>query len=813
GGVSAFEMTGTNAHMVVEENHGEEHQKSTLFPYYILPFSATTEESLRAQLKEMIQFLESEQLKEEQISQLSFTLLTGRHHWDHRCVLVVKDLEMVTSTLKQALSKEKLPYLFQNKVDRGFSEQKAMKRYIVELLDKSSSLINDPVEYQETLYGLADFYCQGYEIDWTLIFKGSVSQRIHLPTYLFSREQYWVSEKRVFEKRNQGSKYKQLNPLLHHNTSTLEEERFTSTFTGTEFFLNDHQVKGEKVLPGVGYLEMARTAVEKASGEREEGTTIHLKNIVWAQPIVVDGSAQKVHIGFFGEESGQIQFEVYTESDNEEELIVHSQGVAEFKEKGETTTLDIQNLWSQMNQETLNADNCYQAFKEMGIDYGEGHRGIREIYQGENQLLAKLSLPSSVQDTQSEYVLHPSLMDASFQSSIGLILNNGTQPNGSEASLKPSLPFALKSLEILTPCTSEMYAWVRHSDGCTPSDAALQLDIDICDEQGNVCMELRGVSYVIEKTTFEKKTVTRCEFLKSEEPSQRSQSSSLSPEEKIQKFLQQAVAEQLQKSEHKIQVDQSYFEIGIGSLGIVKVVKQLEALLDVELSPTLLFQYVNIQQLSAYVSQQFTAQVNSLIIVPQKVEIQQIKDSSTEDPSQEQNYKLLTPYKRKKRWVDHVKTTEIKQEEPVNIKKEQSLDFPLSEGEKGLWMLQIANPSMSAYNVPVCYQISGNIILEYLEKAWAFVQEQYPLLKARIYEKDGIPYHYITDECKTTIQEEHISIQDNKELLFFLKEQVKQPFNIEQGPLTRIQVFFRKDQDAVLLITIHHIVSDGTSVV
>ncbi|MCP5008140.1 MAG: amino acid adenylation domain-containing protein, partial [Planctomycetes bacterium] len=47
----------------------------------------------------------------------------------------------------------------------------------------------------------------------------------------------------------------------------------------------------------------------------------------------------------------------------------------------------------------------------------------------------------------------------------------------------------------------------------------------------------------------------------------------------------------------------------------------------------------------------------------------------------------------------------------------------------------------------------------------------------------------------------------------FLKEQVKQPFNIEQGPLTRIQVFFRKDQDAVLLITIHHIVSDGTSVV
>ncbi|MCP5008127.1 MAG: hypothetical protein GY941_29945, partial [Planctomycetes bacterium] len=247
--------------------------------------------------------------------------------------------------------------------------------------------------------------------------------------------------------------------------------------------------------------------------------------------------------------------------------------------------------------------------------------------------------------------------------------------------------------------------------------------------------------------------------------------------------------------------------------GIVQVVKQLEALLDVVLSPTLLFEYVNIQQLSAYVSQQFTNRVNSLIMVPQKVEIQQIKDSSREDSSRAQNSKLLTPYKRKKRWVELVKANEIKQEEPVNIKKKQSLNFPLSEGEKGLWLLQIANPSMSAYNVPICYQITGNINLKVLEKAWSFVLEQYPILKTRIIEEDGIPYHYITDECKTTIQEEHISIQDNKELLFFLKNKVRQSFDLEQGPLTRIQVFSRKDNDTILLITIHHIVSDGTSVV
>ncbi|MCP5002839.1 MAG: SDR family NAD(P)-dependent oxidoreductase, partial [Planctomycetes bacterium] len=212
-------------------------------------------------------------------------------------------------------------------------------------------------------------------------------------------------------------------------------------------------------------------------------------------------SAQEVHIGLFGDDSGQIQYEVYTESDNEEEAIVHSQGVAEFKEKEETSTLDIEELKAQMNERPLSAEDCYQAFKKMGIDYGEGHRGIRKIYQEENQLLAKISLPSSVQDTQSEYVLHPSLMDSALQSSIVLILKNSTLSDSSEAPpgikkwpQRPSLPFALEFLEILTPCTSEMYAWVRYSGGGTPSDKVQKLDIDLCDEQGNVCVKMRGFS-------------------------------------------------------------------------------------------------------------------------------------------------------------------------------------------------------------------------------------------------------------------------------------------------------------------------------
>ncbi|MCP5002869.1 MAG: SDR family NAD(P)-dependent oxidoreductase, partial [Planctomycetes bacterium] len=810
-GVSSFGYGGANAHVVLEEyrtNRREAHSSIEIQAKepVIIPLSARTKELLEQRARDLFEFLHLSSLVD--LQSLVYTLQVGREAMEERLGFIVASIKELQEKLESYLSgNQEIEDCYQGQVKRNKETlgvftadeelQEAIEKWIAR--KKRSKILN--------------LWVKGLAFDWNKLYGETKPKRISLPTYPFARERYWIAEETGFEKMNHGSEYQQLSPLLHQNTSTLEEQRFTSTFTGKEFFLNDQQVKGEKVFPGVGYLEMARAAVEKASGEIEGGTTIHLKNIVWAQPIVVDGSARKVHIGLFGEDDGQIQYEVYTESDNEEGAVVHAQGVAEFKLREETPALDVQELQSQMNQGTMNAESCYKAFKETGIEYGEGYRGVREIFQGVDQVLARLSLPSSVKGTQSDYVLHPGLMDSALQSSIGLMLNNSTLPDSSEVLLNPFLPYALRALEIFEPCTSEMFAWVHYSGGGAPSDKALQLDIDICDVQGNVCMELRGVSYAIEKTTFEKKTATRWEFLKSDEPAQNSHFSSLSSEEKIQKFLQQSVAEQLQKSANQIQVDQSYFEIGIGSLGIVKVVKQLEALLDEELSPTLLFEYVNIQQLSAYVSQQFTNRVNSLIMVPRKVEIQQIKDSSGEDSSRIQNTRLLTPYKRKRRWVEPGKTNDIKQEESVNIKKRQSLNFPLSEGEKGLWLLQTTNPSMSAYNVPVCYQISGNIDLEYLGKAWDFVLEQYPILKARISENDGIPYHNITDECKTTVQTEQITIQDNEDLLIFLKEQVKGSFNLEKGPLTRIQVFSRNNCDIVLLITIHHTVSDGTSVV
>jgi len=153
----------------------------------------------------------------------------------------------------------------------------------------------------------------------------------------------------------------------------------------------------------------------------------------------------------------------------------------------------------------------------------------------------------------------------------------------------------------------------------------------------------------------------------------------------------------------------------------------------------------------------------------------------------------------------------VPQAQTVEHSAEMATEFPLSAGQKGLYILQSLHPDMGAYNVPVCFRIDGPLDTGILTKAWEYVLEQFPILTARVIEKDGTLYHRLDDDCKTTIQQRNVDFRDDAEFLSFVRKQAKQPFDLNRGPLTRIELFVRDNQGPVLLLTVHHIVFDGAS--
>jgi acyl transferase domain-containing protein/enoyl-CoA hydratase/carnithine racemase len=488
--ISGFGFSGTNAHMVIEEYVREENQDSKrveLSPSrgVIIVLSARNKECLRNTVQRLKEYISKELSHQEpsiNLVDLAYTLQVGREAMEERLGMIVHSLKELKEKLEEFMDEEKsVAGVYRGEVKRNkdtlavFNADEDLQKAIDAWIAKG--------KYTKIL----DLWVKGLLFDWNRLYADNKPRRISLPTYPFARERYWLPTPATNEKVSTAS----IHPLLHQNTSNLSEQRFSSTFTGEEFFLRDHVVNGERVLPGVAYLEMARAAVAHGAGIPHVGQTgIKLKNVVWAQPIVVGKEPTQVHIGLFPEDNKQIAYEIYSESaESGEDPVVHSQGSAVISHDAEYgtaqfPTLDLAALQAECSENKFLPTECYEVFHAMGIDYGPGHQAIEEVHVAREQVLAKLCLPASVIDTQEQYVLHPSLMDAALQASIGLMMSLGDRKGA-------LVPFALEELNIFGRCSSTMYALIRSSkEG--PADKVRKLDIDLCDEAGNVCVQMKG---------------------------------------------------------------------------------------------------------------------------------------------------------------------------------------------------------------------------------------------------------------------------------------------------------------------------------
>ncbi|AJQ25405.1 type I polyketide synthase [Pelosinus fermentans] len=494
-GISSFGAGGSNAHVVIEEYMDKDEQPSSIRITKqnpaIIVLSAKNEQRLKEQVQQMVAAIQQQQISDENLANMAYTLQVGREAMEERVAVLVGSSKELEEKLKGFLAdQDGIEDLYRGQVKRN---KDTMAIFAAD--DEMQEILKKWIAHRK--YGkLLDLWVKGMIYDWQKLYNDSKPRRISLPTYPFAKERYWVPEAGIAASSNIISPVTAglLHPLLHQNTSDFSEQRFSSTFTGQEFFLADHVVKGQRVLPGVAYLEMARAAVEQAAGVlAEDKIGIRLKNVVWVRPVAALGQPVQVHIGLYPEENGEIAYEIYSDSETvDREPIIHSQGSVVLRSVTETPRVDLKSLQAECGQSTFTSSQCYEAFRTMGLAYGSSHQGIEVVYTGQEQVLAKLRLPASVSNTHNQFTLHPSLMDAALQATIGFMLVTGV--TGSEASLKPVLPFALQELEILSNCPSVMWALLRYSAGSRAGDKVQKFDIDLCDEQGNVCVRIKGFS-------------------------------------------------------------------------------------------------------------------------------------------------------------------------------------------------------------------------------------------------------------------------------------------------------------------------------
>ena len=636
GGVSSFGFGGANAHVVIEEYPDQLSVSSVPLSVNkpaLIVLSAKTEDQLKEIAKYLHTYLTVNRNPETvNLHEMAYTLQVGRKAMDYRLGLVVSTIEELGIKLGRYLGgKGDIDSIFTGRVSGSGDDPN-----LLQSSDQERSQTIRRWVAEGRFDTLLTNWVRGLEVDWNIFYKKTHPHRISLPTYPFARERYWINNT-ANNRRHHSSRV--LHPLVHENTSNFQKQQFTSTFSGKEFFLSDHQVNNCRVLPAVAYLEMARAAFEQASASRcllrrnpfiSCDHDIQLTNIVWIQPLVVTAQSQAVQIELRPTEGEHVQFEIVTEKDTEEEKRdIHSQGMVKFCKFPKETSIDFSKFCVKTTERTLTPEQCNKIFQMMGVEYGPAHLGIREIYPCERGILTKLSLPVSVRSTLDQYGLHPSLVDSAIQACLALysMASSNSQSDDQNRSIqglgqhKTILPFSLDKAKILNRCSDLMWGWIRYSGGGTIPGMFDKVDIDLYDDNGCVCCRLLG----FQSRMVEKKSDSSVNSIpvnhNQKQFSLSNQGSSSSPlrttsaptfTARVSKYFKTLFSSILRLPSERIRANEPLEHYGIDSIIAMKLTNQLEKEFG-PLSKTLFFEYQTINELADYFCSSYSTQLRRIL--------------------------------------------------------------------------------------------------------------------------------------------------------------------------------------------------------
>jgi amino acid adenylation domain-containing protein len=135
--------------------------------------------------------------------------------------------------------------------------------------------------------------------------------------------------------------------------------------------------------------------------------------------------------------------------------------------------------------------------------------------------------------------------------------------------------------------------------------------------------------------------------------------------------------------------------------------------------------------------------------------------------------------------------------------------LPLSFAQQRLWFLDQLDPGNRAYNMAEAIHLRGSLNLNALAQALGEILRRHEALRTLFPDTAGQPSQVITKATgpyPLTITPCH-----PHEVEQLATEEARRPFDLAKGPLFRANVLQLAEQEHILLLTMHHIVSDGWS--
>ncbi|NMO14244.1 non-ribosomal peptide synthase/polyketide synthase [Pyxidicoccus fallax] len=141
--------------------------------------------------------------------------------------------------------------------------------------------------------------------------------------------------------------------------------------------------------------------------------------------------------------------------------------------------------------------------------------------------------------------------------------------------------------------------------------------------------------------------------------------------------------------------------------------------------------------------------------------------------------------------------------------------IPLSFAQQRLWFLDQLQPDSALYNMPVALRLTGTLELPAFQRAFDVLVQRHEVLRTTFHSEGGEPFQVIHPARDGVLQVVDLSglpdARRQPEVMRIAMEDAQRPFHLAEGPLLRARMVKVEPAEYVLLLNMHHGISDGWS--
>lgn len=142
----------------------------------------------------------------------------------------------------------------------------------------------------------------------------------------------------------------------------------------------------------------------------------------------------------------------------------------------------------------------------------------------------------------------------------------------------------------------------------------------------------------------------------------------------------------------------------------------------------------------------------------------------------------------------------------------QTGDVALSPGQARSWQMEQLEPGRAVYHIPAAFRLYGTLYPDILAQSIAEIVRRHEILRTTFVRTHQGPVQRIAPEGEVKLHRMVLpKAVSETTLMQQLQQEAMRPFEVSSGPLFRVSLGELGPGDYILLITMHHMVSDGWS--